>query len=169
MFTVVYSSSPEQQNSTNACIPTPSPQLPTANSFGIDSNKCPTLSKVASLIADEWDETTQETLFLELTRTMKDSGYVIDATDHNFNKTQRWIHVPVNKSENGYDRDAKKWFGEALKWNGGGEEEGEDNAAYRACKYLAKHYPEPMMSALKDKKYPIVDPMSETQSVLGKS
>jgi hypothetical protein len=85
---------------------------------------------------------------------------VINITDRRM-KENCWINVPINADKTTFKKTAKDWLGEAVKHNG--SKVGEDEAARRACSYLASHYPEPVIAALKEKKFPVVDPMNETR------
>jgi hypothetical protein len=69
--------------------------------------------------------------------------------------------VPINADETTFKKTAKDWLGKAVKHNG--RAVGEEEAARRACSYLASRYPEPMIAALKEKNFPVVDPMNETR------
>jgi hypothetical protein len=54
---------------------------------------------------------------------------------------------------------AKQWLGEALKING--KIVGVNEAARRACNYLATHHEESVMQSLLEKNYPVVKYMNE--------
>jgi hypothetical protein len=144
-------------------IPTPSPHqatdVPTMNASTCDPKQYPILS-----ILDNMDRRTQEQLFIELTRVLKDGPrdrVVYAKDDRNRMQEQCWINVPVNDSEKSFKRQSKDWFGEALSHNG--KKVGLDESSRRACDYLALHHKDSVTESLQGKGFPLFDTMSETR------
>jgi hypothetical protein len=144
-------------------IPTPSPHqatdVPLMNSSSCDPKQYPILS-----ILDNMDRRTQEQLFIELTRVLKDGPrdrVIYAKDDRNRMQEQCWINVPVNDSENSFKKQAKDWFGEALSHNG--KKVGLDESSRRACDYLALHHKDSVTESLRGKGFPLFDTMSETR------
>jgi hypothetical protein len=128
--------SPHSRPKKRVKIATPSPN--TVDTFANSIND-------PTMLGCDWNgDSTKEMLFLELTRCMKENC-VINITDRRM-KEYCWINVQINADETTFKKTAKDWLGEAVKHNG---------SARWACSYLAFHYPEPMIAALKEKKFPV--------------
>lgn len=117
------------------------------------------LAKVAEALGDDFDEKAMGHLFCEIATTKKD-GAVVTMKDR-LGQEKSYVQVPVKTSDESF-RKQKGWLRSTVKINGTRDGH-EYDAARRFCLNLAKDYPEPMMDALKQANYPVVEYMNETK------